>query len=355
MQEMNLKTINFYFKNIQNNIKDGGYFFNLNRYEKTIGKEQIKFEKFPYDKKWLTTFSQRSIQDTCHLLVTQRNKKEKNFIVKDEINLFTNNINKSGIKETEIEKQNKIVNTNLLQLINLGKNVEVKSFEKNYKIEDINDSTLLYIFGTNRLILNEYYEAKLYLKNSIKLNSNFCEAFANLAVVFDNQGDHKNALFYYDKALEINPSHSTTLINKSHIYNKKLRPDEVIKTLSKLPQSLHDIDVLNLFSKNYLRLDDYKNALSFAKRAYKKDPKNMIALNNIGRAYLDPKENKKDKKNKNFHEALKYFEKMIVIDEFSVEALFNIATVYDKLSNEKKLKNIIEEFLILILVIEMLI
>ena len=56
----------------------------------------------------------------------------------------------------------------------------------------------------------------------------------NLAVVFDNQGDHKNALFYYDKALEINPSHSTTLINKSHIYNKKLRPDEVIKTLSKL-------------------------------------------------------------------------------------------------------------------------
>ena len=68
----------------------------------------------------------------------------------------------------------------------------------------------------------------------------------------------------------------------------------------------------------------------------KKDPKNMIALNNIGRAYLDLKENKKDKKNKNFHEALKYFEKMIVIDEFSVEALFNIATVYDKLSNEKK-------------------
>ena len=46
-----------------------------------------------------------------------------------------------------------------------------------------------------------------------------------------------------------------------------------------------------------MRLDDYKNALSFAKRAYKKDPKNMIALNNIGRAYLDPKENKKDKKN----------------------------------------------------------
>ena len=59
-----------------------------------------------------------------------KKQKRKNFIVKDEINLFTNNINKSGIKETEIEKQNKIVNTNLLQLINLGKNVEVKSLKK---------------------------------------------------------------------------------------------------------------------------------------------------------------------------------------------------------------------------------
>ena len=160
----------------------------------------------------------------------------------------------------------------------LGKNVDIKSFEKNYQVEDITDPTLLYIFGTNRLILKEYYEAKLYLKKSIEVNDNFCESFANLAVVFDNEGDQENALYYYDKALEINPSHSTTLINISYIYHKKFQSDKVIENLLKLPESLHNIDVLNLFSKNYLRLNDYKNAFNFAKKAYKENPKKYSCI-----------------------------------------------------------------------------
>ena len=336
MQEMDLNTIDFYFKNIQKNIRNGGYFFNLNRYEKAIGKELIKFNEFPYDKKWVSGFSQISkLQPNCHVLITKRDKSKKNFTIEHEINPLKNKISTSESKEMEIKHHDQIVNTNLLQLMKLGKNNDVKYFEKNYQIENINNPTLLYIFGTNRLLLNEYYEAKLYLKKSVTIKSDFCEAFANLAVIYDNEGDHENALFNYDKALLANPSHSTTLINMAHIYNKKMQSDKVIENLLKLPKSLYDLDVCNLFSKNYLRLDDHKNALYFAKQAYKKNPKDIVALNNLGRAYLVSKISNEDKKNKNLKEALKFFKKILTIENSSIEALFNIGTVYEKLTNEK--------------------
>ncbi len=336
MQEMNKSTIKFYFQNIQNNIRNGGLFFNLNRYQKPIGKEIIKFEEFPYDCKWSTSFYQKSQLQDCHILITKRVKNKKTFILENEIKLSENNTHTTESKLKEIDIQNKIINDNLLQLMKLGRNVDVKSFEKNYQIEDINDPTLLYIFGTNRLLLNEYYEAKLYLKKSVKLNNNFCEAFANLAVIFDNEEDYDNALFYYDRALEINPSHSTTIINQSHIYNKKLQSEKVIENLLKLPKSLYDIEVCNLFSKNYFRLNDFKNALYFSEKALKKDPENIVALNNLGRAYLNYEVNNKTKKIDYLNKALKCFKKVFIIDPSSIEALYNIGTAYEKLSNEKK-------------------
>ena len=52
MMEMTSKCILEYFNFIQKYSRVGTYFFNFNRFHKSIGHETISFYKFPYDKNW---------------------------------------------------------------------------------------------------------------------------------------------------------------------------------------------------------------------------------------------------------------------------------------------------------------
>ena len=72
------------------------------------------------------------------------------------------------------------------------------------------------------------------------------------------------------------------------------------------------------------------------KKLIKKIQKNIVALNNIGRILINTKETNKDKKNKDLNKALKYFKKILTTEPTSVEALYNIGCVYEKLFNETK-------------------
>ena len=49
MMEMNKSIIAYYFKFIEDNINKNGYFFNSNRYVKSLG-EAVYFKDYPYDK-----------------------------------------------------------------------------------------------------------------------------------------------------------------------------------------------------------------------------------------------------------------------------------------------------------------
>ena len=118
MQEMNMNTINFYFKKIfKEASKRRWFFFNLNRYQKTVGKEIIKFENFPYDQSWETSFSENSkFQPHSHILITVRKKGKGSLKIKDEIISPEKNLDTNKGNDSEIDKENKIVNNNLLQL-----------------------------------------------------------------------------------------------------------------------------------------------------------------------------------------------------------------------------------------------
>ena len=50
--EMNEDSIKQYFKGIQSNLSENGYFLNVNRYFSDDNKYNFYFYKFPYDKKW---------------------------------------------------------------------------------------------------------------------------------------------------------------------------------------------------------------------------------------------------------------------------------------------------------------
>jgi len=113
MMEMDVISINKYFKYIQENIKIDGYFLNVNRYFSADNKYNFYFHKFPYDKRWTIIKSDTSwLQQQIHFLLAKRTQ---------------NNINEIDNLMTKLEEFTK--NRNLFR-----KNIyyKIKIFLKNF-------------------------------------------------------------------------------------------------------------------------------------------------------------------------------------------------------------------------------
>ncbi len=83
--EMNLKTINFYFSNIQKLISPTGQFYCVNRYKKSTSGDIIKFKEFPFDKFWDPIVWRKSFfQPMIHEALFQR-KMEENLSIKKKL------------------------------------------------------------------------------------------------------------------------------------------------------------------------------------------------------------------------------------------------------------------------------
>ena len=94
--EMKKKIIREYFDLIQSKINRDGYFLNVNRYFKSLGDENIKFEEYPYDDLWNVEISKKSfLQDHIHFLLAQRKTNEGN--IKNELLKLKNSGKKSLI------------------------------------------------------------------------------------------------------------------------------------------------------------------------------------------------------------------------------------------------------------------
>jgi putative sugar O-methyltransferase len=88
--EMNKKNINDYFDLVQKNINNGGYFLNINRYEKSTTGNDLYFYKFNYDNLWDVIISEKSfLQNNFHFLLTIRKKDNGN--IKNELKKIKEN------------------------------------------------------------------------------------------------------------------------------------------------------------------------------------------------------------------------------------------------------------------------
>jgi putative sugar O-methyltransferase len=79
MMEMNIDVIARYFSLIQSHTVEGGFFFNLNRYQKRSVGYPIQLSKYPYDKKWDVVLSKPAWrQEGHHFLLTRRTRRDGN-------------------------------------------------------------------------------------------------------------------------------------------------------------------------------------------------------------------------------------------------------------------------------------
>ena len=92
MMEMNLKTINHYFQMI-NDVDEGTYFYNVNRYFKDTSGDEIKLYQYPYTQNWKVLKSEKAFdQPHIHKLLTQKT------LINSDIFLELNKIQKLSTK-----------------------------------------------------------------------------------------------------------------------------------------------------------------------------------------------------------------------------------------------------------------
>ena len=86
MMEMNQKTIQYYFDNIQRTMKDGGLFACINRYIKNSSGEDSILKQYPYDDYWSILISQTAtMQPHIHELILRRENRKSDLTVSDSL------------------------------------------------------------------------------------------------------------------------------------------------------------------------------------------------------------------------------------------------------------------------------
>lgn len=124
----------------------------------------------------------------------------------------------------------------------------------------------------------------------LKLNPNNADILNNIANIYYKQGNYKEALNYYNKAIQINPAHNLAIRNKS-ITEAKLKKEKY--------KNYKDSKIKNAYINEYLQ-----HAQDCLNKAEK-----YILVNNFINAEA------------NCHKAIKFYQKIIELDQSNKEAI----------------------------------
>lgn len=248
------------------------------------------------------------------------------------------------------------------QIVNLGKLLDNKDFDKfNFEAKKIHDqakdnSTYNYILGMYKSSVGLFAEAIPLFIHSLKKNPSVFECIYNLGRSYHKLKQYDLAINNYRLALEKKPRDVSVLfeLSKAFYLNKDLvhalETLEII--LKEEPENYNALCDLGLIN-NQLQNSELGNAYLF--NAINIDKNNPIAFNNIGLSCLDQNNfkeaitffKKAQKADKNFvysyinlgyaylfmedyTKALKFFYKVIDLDPNIIEAYLNIAGVLNK-------------------------
>jgi len=77
------------------------------------------------------------------------------------------------------------------------------------------NAVLLNKVGMSQLLLRRYKEARKNFDRAIKLDKNYASAYANLAVVYYEEGNFRKSIHYYDKAIQLDDTQAVFYNNRA--------------------------------------------------------------------------------------------------------------------------------------------
>ncbi len=152
------------------------------------------------------------------------------------------------------------------------------------------------------VILGNYQEALIEYKNLLntKIKYTFADVHNNIGVIYEKQGDIKQAKAYYQKAISLNPKFAKPYYNLGNIYYEKGDYEQAIAYYKKaLSLKLEIPEVYNNLALAYYKLDNLIETENNFLNAIKLDPFFFDAYYNIILFYIQ---------NNNFHNARKYLD-----------------------------------------------
>jgi tetratricopeptide (TPR) repeat protein len=132
--------------------------------------------------------------------------------------------------------------------------------------------------GISLMQEGNFVQALEYFDKILELDPTDAIALGNKGAALTQLGKHDEALLLYDKALQINPSNTSILNNKAATLFELGKIEESLQTLDKILEiESTNVDVLILKGKVLLEAQRYSEAFSIFKKALEIDPQNESA------------------------------------------------------------------------------
>lgn len=217
---------------------------------------------------------------------------------------------------------------NGIQAYNQGNTLRAKSLLKKVIENQPDNSMAFYYLGMSYLIEQEFAKSIEYLSESIRLNTQFPEAFNSRGIAYSYEGDLDFAISDFDRAILLDPEFTQAYINRGSAFvstgqsNFAMEDfDSALKLDPKNPAVLYQRGKLYSDQKNFqLAIVDYENAI-------------YNGLNNaqvhyeMGNTYFQLNQ---------FNKAVASYTKSIDIDPQHHKAINNRAVSYEKLGQKNK-------------------
>jgi len=170
-----------------------------------------------------------------------------------------------------------------------------KKMEELEKQQPEFDTDHLLIIANTYYYAGEYNKAHKHYRYIEKKNPKHVPALNGIGAVFaakafssygsDKDNNYSMAIFYYDKALKIDPNNVITLDNKGRALVAQYSYKDAIKCYDKILE-INPYDDATLGNKGFAlyELGKHLEAISYYDKALKIDPNNVITLDNKGRA-----------------------------------------------------------------------
>ena len=158
---------------------------------------------------------------------------------------------------------------------------------------------------------NKNYElAHKCLSQSFKINSSYVPTINNLAGYYHKINDPKNAIYYSQLSIKIQPGNPIALDQYAKALIINSRPEEAIDILEKLNKNFPDNDNFkHNLSTAYREIGEFKKANKISSEGFKNDYKNIAYL--LGYT--------KDKNNKLKEEHIKYYDQLLAEEKLKSE------------------------------------
>ncbi|MCX5714186.1 MAG: tetratricopeptide repeat protein [Candidatus Omnitrophica bacterium] len=194
--------------------------------------------------------------------------------------------------------------------------------DKRHKALGLTLTIVYLLFYTALTIKQNYYwkEPLAFYDRTIKLAPDSTKAYNNRGILYENKGNHDQAISDWNKAIQITPDYAQAYNNRGSVNAGKGNDDQAIADFDKVIQIKPDYaQAYNNRGNAYRSKDNYDQAISDYNKAIQIKPDYAEAYNGLGIAH---------KEKGNYDQAISDYNKAIQLKPDYAEAYNNRGNVY---------------------------